>query len=465
MRHNLSEIEKEVLYYINILIDYDIEEDISVNIKSIINNATYLTSLKLNDIDSIIKNLIRVRILRIVPCVKNIVSNDFKEKLKQHIFIDYQEKIYIKKFSKDDRKIFYIDTDSEYLRFDMFWKYIAIKIKQTRHNLISYKLSDGSDLAEYVFNMFNYLVDIAIRYTICLERNPQEKNYSQEECRKIFVGKEDLNQKIEYRLDKKSQQALTERLIIFIENYQEQKKDVKANKDSNKKNKDEDFQNFKETLKNTIKCAKIDMERIFKKDIYKNDSGCKMVHNNHLKIIENIKTIVNTPAKARAFREELHNSNMHHISKHDNKYIFPILLDLIVNRYIFILLYTVYEKEFADKGTCVKLCNEIDEKYLQHTSSEYYDFIQLKELTDSYPQKYKSNKLKQNIEQNISIMIIKHYSETFNSDYNSIANILKQLFFNSNESKRREYDQYKEIKNETLNIDYDYFRFYSLYIM
>lgn len=463
--YDLSGVEKEVLYYINILIDYDIEEDISINIESIINNATYLTSLNLQDTDSIIKNLIKIRMIRIVPYVRDIVSDDLKEKLKHYIFIKYQEKLYIKKFGKDERKIFYIDIEIEEIRFDMFWKYMVDKIKQIKQNLIYHNQYNESGIFEYVAFIFNYLVDSAIRYTICIERNPKEKYYNLDDCQKMFANKEDSDRIIEYKLDNKSHQILIERLILFIENHDKQKKDIKADKTDNKKLKQENFEYFKSTLKNTIKYAKVDIDRIFTNYIYLGNSACKRVYENHMNMIKNIKTIINTPAKIRAFREELHKSNMHYISKYNNEDIFPILLDLIVNRYVYILEYSIFENEFIVRDARVKLYNETEEKYLNPTSSENYNFMQLKGLIDNYPQKYHSDKLKQNIEQNISIILIKHYSQIFNAPYNSIANVLKQLFLNGDESRRREYDLYKEVQNDSLNIDYDYFRYYSLYII
>ncbi|MDD3775474.1 MAG: hypothetical protein PHV08_05900 [Sulfurovaceae bacterium] len=459
---NFSETEKEVIYILNILIEHDIELNNPINIELLIDKAIFLKSLNSQDENSFLKHYVTVQYLETIPYVNGIVSEDFRRNIAINSFCHYQEKQYIKKHKKDERKFFNINLENECMRYDTMQKYIIYKIKQFQALGDIHNLSMSADAI--LLNFFNFLMDITIRYIICYEKNPLDKNFKPEECKKMFAGFDD-DHKIEYKLDHKSQLILAKELMCFTENYQMKKRDVGANKNSDKNTNKKTFNEFKITLQNTLNYATINIKRIFQKDIYINHLDCKDIYKKHINMIDIGHQILNYSPRARTFRRKLIESNMNYMSKYNNEYIFPFLLDLITNRFVLLLNYTVYNKEFKNSKALANIYSSFDDKYIDHNDSEYYNLKQLEGLINCFPDKYQDDNLKKNIEQSISIFIIKHYSNILNTEYKFIGNVLRQLNYEVADFNKGEYKLPEYLINHTIVLDDDYFRYYSLHII
>lgn len=459
---NFSETEKEVIYILNILIEHDIELNNPINIELLIDKAIFLKSLNSQDENSFLKHYVTVQSLEIIPYINGIVSEDFRRSIAINSFCHYQEKQYIKKHTKDERNFFNINLENECIRYDMMQKYIIYKIKQFQAlgDIHNPRMSTDAIL----LNFFNFLMDIAIRYIICYEKNPLDKNYKPEECKKMFAGFDD-DHRIEYKLDRKSQLILAKELMCFTENYQIKKRDAFADKSSDKNAKKESFNEFKITLKNTLNYATINIKRIFQKDICINHLDCKDIYKKHINMIDIGHQILNNSARTRTFRHELNKSNMNYMSKYNNEYIFPFLLDLITNRFVLLLNYAVYNKEFKNSRALANIYSSFDDKYIDHNDSEYYNLKQLEELINCFPDEYQDDNLTKNIEQSISIFIIKHYSNILNTEYKFIGNVLRQLNYEVADFNKGEYKLPKYLIDNTIVLDDDYFRYYSLHII
>ncbi len=175
--------------------------------------------------------------------------------------------------------------------------------------------------------------------------------------------------------------------------------------------------------------------------------------------------ILNNSARTRTFRGELNKSNMNYMSKYNNEYIFPFLLDLITNRFVLLLNYAVYNKEFKNSKALANIYSSFDDKYIDHNDSEYYNLKQLEELINCFPDEYQDDNLNKNIEQSISIFIIKHYSNILNTEYKFIGNVLRQLNYEVADFNKGEYKLPKYLIDNTIVLDDDYFRYYSLHII
>ena len=143
---------------------------------------------------------------------------------------------------------------------------------------------------------------------------------------------------------------------------------------------------------------------------------------------------------------------------YEDKIIYPFLYDLLVVSFNNAIFHIQHKEVNTDINKLMKVVNDIKYLCLEKNSDENYHFEEFKRISEEIPYEYK-------ILDDPTILIIKHYSEFLDCNYESIANILKQLRFESAEHNSSVYNLLQDQRNIELNLDNDYFRKLSLYII
>ena len=149
---------------------------------------------------------------------------------------------------------------------------------------------------------------------------------------------------------------------------------------------------------------------------------------------------------------------MYHRMPYQDKFIYPFLYDLLVVGFGYAIFHIQNKEVIIDPNKLMKTVNNKKYLYLEKSSDENYHFEEFKRIAEEIPHEYK-------ILDDPTILIIKHYSEFLECDYNNIAIIFRQLRFHCADHNKSIYKLLKRQEKVDLNLAEDYFRVLSLYII
>ncbi len=149
---------------------------------------------------------------------------------------------------------------------------------------------------------------------------------------------------------------------------------------------------------------------------------------------------------------------MYHRMPYEDKIIYPFLYDLLVVSFNYAIFHIQNKEVNTDINKLMKVVNGTKYLYLEKSSDENYHFDEFKRAAEEIPYEHKTL-------DDPTILTIKHYSEFLDCKYDNIANIFKQLRFESAEHNSSVYKLLQDQRNIELNFDDDYFRKLSLYII
>jgi len=292
---------------------------------------------------------------------------------------------------------------------------------------------------KYINDNLEKIISNSIKFILCFENNTANRNMCQEILSPNYIGVDDHT----YRLEKSVFRRTQTYINSFLENYLNTKKDDILNFDESKK-----------AIITTLKYAKSYINDEYSQSSDKNREVEKIYLEN-LKALDdtNLSAFIDNSKKTNAFKIQLSKANMNFIIIHDNEYIYPFLLDLIVMRFNILFYYELHKKEIVNPIAMAKKLESSKYDYKDSLDHDNYQFQQLINLLDTVDEIY--------INKDLTFAIVKHYSEILNVDHGSILSILRQLNYPIPDKDRGICKILEDQKNKKLNLGYDYFRHYS----
>lgn len=419
----------------------------------------------------------------------------------------------------EKEELFIINPDEHLGRKEFLYKYVVYQIKlMHKQYMAEQKVELPIGLRHLAFEdivrfSYNDIINRAIQFSLCHEAN----NKDQEMCRKILVESALNSKQFHYRLEKHGGIELKKEIDNFLKTFESKKfdfdvfnidktikvllriinkskkidKDLKATlittvekseeiddvakepflktikkeiyevtgaKESLvKKIKALSRDEFQSSLLNTIEEVEKAIDIIFDFDKYKDSQKCREIRREYRNLLENAKERVTNPAKLKNFKVVLRKAKLNYVSKYEDQYIYPFVYDLIVMSFSFSIKSELYKPQIEKINIMQKSTNEMTYKYIDTDSDENYLFKDLQQLIEVLPDEFK------NVDP--ALLIIKHYSEILEVDYEAIANVLKQLKVKKADDGKRIYALPMKLKDIRLSIDDDHFRGLSLNII
>lgn len=359
---------------------------------------------------------------------------------------------YINIVLEKNKEDFYIDP-LQIGRYDLLLKGVIHYIKLLNSYLQNQKITFPHEISQFLKTTslkdtvelyFNKMIDNAITFCKCYEADSTDNKMCKEALNKSFTE----HYKYQYKLDKSTTKKLQEDIKLIITNLE--------NKTEYTKHID-----FKESvihLSDTLYFAKKSIDDMIENNQYLQSKDYASVIKIYKQIFINSQKRFQSSKKTSAFLTELKKSNMYHRMTYKDKVIYPFLYDFIVMGFVFSVFHLKNKEIYTNSNLVAKVFNDTKYKYLEKSSDDNYHFNEFIRVAEEIPQEYK-------VLDEPMIIIIKHYSEFLNCKYNNIANILKQLRFESAEHNSSVYNLLQDQRNIQLGLEYDYFRKLSLYIM
>lgn len=439
-----------------------------------------------------------------------VVPSEFRKNLENEIDEVIQEDLENKK-----EELFIIKSDKHLGRQEKLYMYILhqIKLMYKQHLSVFPMGLPYVSFEKSVWLSYDLMVNRAIQFSLCYEANP--KDY--EMCRKILIESALNSENYHYRLEKHVDIELEKQIGSFLKTFLNKKFDLDIfNVDMiikvllkiiNKSKKideelketlvetvreskeiDEEFKEslvktikeaeylvigakeslvkkikasnkdeFQEALVNTIQEAEKAIDKIFHFDAYEDCQKCRQVRQEYADLFKNsIERVIN-PDKLKNFKVALKKAKLNYVSKYKDQYIYTFVYDLIVMSFSFSIKSELYKSHIEKTNILAKSINEMKYKYIDNDSDENYIFEDLLQLIEVLPDEFK------NVDP--ALLIIKHYSEILEADYEDIATVLRQLRFELADKNKPVYAFPKHTRSIKLSIDDDHFRILSLDIM
>lgn len=361
---------------------------------------------------------------------------------------------YIDIVLEESKEIFYIDP-LQRGRYDLLLKGVIYYIKIINSHLQNQKITFPSEIAEFIKSMplkkavelyFNQMIDSAITFCKCYEANSANNKMCKEVLKKDFTE----FYKYQYKLDELTTKKLQEDINLIVNNLE--------NKIEYTKKMNGNIELSKVHLSDTIDFAKKFIHEIIdsNKDLQskKYDHVIKTFEH----IFANSKKRFQNSKQTTSFLTELRKSNMFHRMPYNNKVIYPFVYDLIVMGFVYSVHHLKNKETYTNNNLLAKVFNDTKYEYLDKESDENYLFNEFTRFAEKIPQEFK-------ILDEPIIVIIKHYSEFLNCKYEEVANVFRQLRFESTLHKPNDYNLLQDQKGIQLDLDDDYFRKLSLFII
>lgn len=365
---------------------------------------------------------------------------------------------YIEISSKGMKEYFYIE-DNQFGRYDLFFKSLIYQIKlhypdhlESNQSSIFNEPDFKSFIKPVSFEkrielIYDKIVNDSILFCKCYEAD----NKDDEMCRDILHRDVKNSYKYLHHLEPSVDNQLKQEIKLFVNTYSNKKFDTE---EFEKKSL---FQKSRIALFNTLEFAKKTINDLLENEPCLNSKECLSVFNIYKELFENSKDKFKSSRKTSAFLQELRKTKMNYIMIYRDEYIYPFLYDLIVMSFIYTVTYKNYEKEFNNIQSFAKKVNDHKHKYLQRSSDSNYHYNEFTRCIELIPEEYKIL--------DPSTILIKHYSEILDCEYNSIVNVMRQLRFEFSHLKQPTYNLPSHLINDKLDFDHDYFRKLSLYVI
>ena len=359
---------------------------------------------------------------------------------------------YIPVVLEKQKEYFHIDS-SQNGRYNLLFKGVLHYIKLLKLNLQDKNIVAPSAIEDIIKPMnlknavdlyFDKMIDCAIVFCKCYEADSRNNKMCLEALDKEFTQ----YYKYQYKLDPDIEQQLKKDITLIANNV--------VNKDEYSK--EIDFNESKIHLADTLLLAKSDIDNIIDKhEILKSKDYSSLVQI-YRQIFKNSKDRFRSSSKTTQFIKELKKSHMYHRMPYKNKIIYPFLYDLLLMSFNYAIFHIQHKEVNTDINKLMKVVNATKYLYLEKDSDENYHFNEFTRAAEEIPLEYKTL-------DDPTILILKHYSEFLGCNYESIANVLRQLRFETTGHYGNTYKLLQDQRNIDLNFDDDYFRKLSLYII
>ena len=350
---------------------------------------------------------------------------------------------------KDGTKIFHIDPANNLGRLSLLEKTIKYQIKllhkEYLKNVNDPNLPIGLSFMPFEKEIdfkFDTIINNAIKYIICLENKDTDSEMRSELMSKDYAGKDGYR----YCLEKHVNNIIESSVENFLNTYLKKETDLTGMS----------FEDSRDALLRTIDNAENDINEIFSYELYSKNKECILIHNNYLALFEQSKQRISVNATLKPFRNMLKKAKMNYVMKHKEEYIYPFVYDLLIIDFLLLMKTTVYKEELTSPRSMARKINEFKNTFFTDKSfDENYFHEEFLQLADILPENFN----------NYTGLIIKHYSEILDTNYNHIASVLRQLRFAVADGNKGIYKITKDLKTIDLSIDEDHFRLLSLDII
>lgn len=442
---NFEEIGKNISYFLGIFEKEDMLSLIDEKIKDLIidKSIVFAISIKYDDYnvnsfeECFDSQEIKDRQNYIIPLG---FRNAIKDKINFTIFNYCQN---------EKMKIFEINYSNNHGRLKLLEDSIIYQIKLLYKNYQINKKEFSNFPAGLSLAPFEDEVDLkldtiihnSIKYILCYENSDRDK----EMCKKLTFESYQYNNIFEYRLRKHVKENIVKYVNNFLSVY------LKGETDDDRMS----FSESKNTLLRTINLAKSYIYEIYSNDVYFQNKQCALIYQTYVKLFDNAERKMSKSATFKSLKIMIKKANMNYIMMQNEGYVYPFIFDLLVISFSLSLKTVVYKKELNNSKSMAKTINFFNTLNIDKDIDENYSHKEFLRLVELLPEDFND----------YDVLIIKHYSEILNVDYNNIASVLRQLRFPVPDHNKGAYKIPKYLKNKLLSIDEDYFRCLSLNII
>lgn len=288
---------------------------------------------------------------------------------------------------------------------------------------------------------YHQIINHSIVFTKCYESS--ENDYKM--CREILHINHRNESNYLYRLSDEVDTQLKQEIDLFINTY--------TNKPTDENTKPE---HKKEILKNSLDLVQEKLQTYMTD--YSNNKEIKQLQNEYKNLFKTIENkLKNHPRKIPHFLRQLKKVNMNYTMNYNHRIIYPFLVDILFFSFGFSRHQILYKEKTQSKQDFAKTISEHNFLYIDKGSDSDYLHKQFIETVSLVPEEYLSR--------NPHIFILKHYSQILQCNYNSLASLIRQLKFDKPDYYKTEFYLSDYLQNKKLEIDDDYFRELSLYVI
>jgi len=362
---------------------------------------------------------------------------------------DIMNSLILNHCQNEEVKIFEIDSINNKGRLKLLEDTVIYQIKLLHKEYIINKkkfdnlptgLSLSSFESEIKFKL-DTIINNSIKYILCYENSDYDKDMCKELFSKCYKGTDNFK----YRLRKHAKENIQKYINNFLVTYLKKETDVNGMT----------FQESRNTLQRTLDKARYYIDEIYSHDIYFKDKQCALIHKDYIKLFENAQSKINRSTTFRALKTMIKKSKMNYIMIQNEGYIYPFIFDLLVMSFSLLLKTAIYQNELNNSKSMAKTINSFNNLNVDKNIDANYLHQEFLRLVELLPENFND----------YNVIIIKHYSEILNVDYNNIASVFRQLKFPVPDHNKGAFKIPKYLKNKFLSIDEDHFRCLSLNII
>jgi len=236
-----------------------------------------------------------------------------------------------------------------------------------------------------------------------------------------------------------------------------------------------------EILKTTLELVKTHINTLYSSPEYsKNDLDNKKVYKQYMKFLSSCEErITGSHQKLNSFLQTITSANANYITQFSRiespqfreKNIYPIVYDLMYNRFATVLRILTYRKELTSVKYFSKQSEHLKNEQTHSYDNKFSHMSDLNLLLNNIPDEFDfQNKLSdetnyiQNIQEIVTKTVLLHYSKIFDAGYTSLLSLLKQIENHTTAHNEPQYRLKKIEKNIKIDLESNYFRKLSLYI-
>lgn len=368
---------------------------------------------------------------------KYIIPDIFRDKLKKKIDFTIED------FAKKNKNIFLFDVNRNIGQLRILENFIIyqLKLEYKKNKDLEIDIANHS-FSEFIKPLFKESIELrkdtyisnAIKYLIWYERNDSNIEICTE-----WLSDND-NGKDKFMLEDANKNIIYKQIDSFLNIYLNKKTDVDLEGDEQK-----------EALLKTLEYAKEEINNIFEYSVYNTNENCNKLYKKNVDFFKKSEERITNSSKLSKFKIALEKAKMNYIMEYKGNNIYPFIFDLIVMRFSLIMMSVAYEEELKSVQLMIQKINKHEYKFIDKSRDEQYIHQDFKQIVEVLPKDY----------EDMTILLIKHYSEILEVEYDYVATVLRQLHFDTASKNKGEYKLPEFLINKDLFIEHDYFRMLS----
>lgn len=339
-------------------------------------------------------------------------------------------------------------------RYDLIFKGLLHNIKLLNLNLQNQEKTFGTEinsikimsLKNTIELYFSQIIDNAITFCKCYEADTKNNKMCKEVLNKEFTS----HYKYQYKLDHIVTQKFKTDIHLIITNLE--------NKLEYTKNMNGKIQLSMIHLSDTMSFAEKTINEIIDRNKEFKTKSYLSIIKKYKQIFINSKKRFQNSKMTNSFLAALKKSKMLHRMPYKQKIIYPFVYDILVMGFVYAVNHLKNKEIYADSNSLLKIVDDNKYKYLDKSSDDNYYYNEFIAMGINIPKEYK-------LLDEPMIVMIKYYSEFLDCKYEAVADVLRQLRFESAANNKSVYSLLQDQRNIQLGLNDDYFRKLSLYII